>query len=285
MPEIFTTLLTLVRRKNIKTKTSKGLIEGFCPKCNKKIDNNHPYICPFCNTFIHSGNCDWIITQINFPTIKKKCYLNTIPGINNLIKRDSFFNNQIIEDRILFMFWNIIKATKYNSDFQIIKLITDKIPIISTKTKLNNLFSEYNKVAVKNIEIIGTYTDGNNTDILLVKLTWNGFSSTNNNNILPPESRDFNLRFWENSNEKNNNFENLIVLKRKTNVVTNLEKAFSYNCCPSCNNQLYLNRVILCYNCQKKLNDTSSNWIFSEIYSFEEKEAKEYILKVKKNNS
>ena len=178
------------------------------------------------------------------------------------------------------MFWNIIKATKYNNYFQIIKYITDKIPSDFIKAKLATLFSEYNKVAVKNIEIIGTYLEDKNTDILLVKLAWNGFSSIKNN--LPPESRDFNLRFWGKTNETSNNLENLIVLKRNTNVLTNIEKAFSDNCCPNCNNQLSFNKTILCSTCREKLNDPSNNWIISEIYSFDDQEAKEYIKSLNK---
>jgi hypothetical protein len=101
---------TFLRRRGAKSSNKPGLMEGNCPNCGAPLSINQSTQCPNCRAMIFSGEFDWIVTEITQASVWRPESETTVPGIEDLIKRDQNFSLAQLEDTASVMFWRKASA-------------------------------------------------------------------------------------------------------------------------------------------------------------------------------
>ena len=171
--DYFTEIWCFCRSKNAKSQESKGIIEGYCPNCSTKIKNTEDIKCSSCGSVLKNGQLDWILAGIYQKYEWKENHNSDIPGLNNLLKYDSNFSLQNIEDKLSVIFWRIIEAQKESSLNPILKICTDEFTKHFQEGRIQGIFYTTKNVGIDSIEVKGV-TKTDDMHFLLAEIIWNG---------------------------------------------------------------------------------------------------------------
>lgn len=246
-PEYFPEIWCFCRNKNAKSKESNGIIEGYCPNCSTRINKTEDIKCSSCGSILKSGQLDWILAGIYQKYEWKENHNSDIPGLSNLLKYDSNFSLQNIEDKLSVIFWRIIEAQKESSLNPILKICTDEFAKLFLEERIQSIFSNTENAGTDSIEVKGIAKSGN-MHLLLAEIIWNGCMNYNGVSL---------------------HKKTLFVLKRNINCVTDINKIFCGTHCPNCGALESYNNSSICEFCNTKANDVSKDWILDNVYDSE----------------
>jgi uncharacterized tellurite resistance protein B-like protein len=246
-PDRFTEIWCFCRNKNAKSKESNGIIEGYCPNCSTRINKTEDIKCSSCGSILKSGQLDWILAGIYQKYEWKENHNSDIPGLSNLLKYDSNFSLQNIEDKLSVIFWRIIEAQKESSLNPVLKICTDEFAKLFLEERIQSIFSNTENAGTDSIEVKGIAKSGN-MHLLLAEIIWNGCMNYNGVSL---------------------HKKTLFVLKRNINCVTDINKIFCGTHCPNCGALESYNNSSICEFCNTKANDVSKDWILDNVYDSE----------------
>ncbi len=244
---VFNEIWCFARKKDAIELFNKGLIEGFCPKCGKRIENTSLISCPYCNTNLHSGSYDWVLTSICEASDWKSRRIDYVPCMDFLMVQDPYFNLQNIEDKISVVFWRLIEAIKRKISTPILKLSSYEFANDFTKNKfMHPEFTHYDDAEIDSIEVLNIGKN-NNKLILLTQIIWKGYLPKNSESRLHKRT--------------------IFVLQRGENVKSDIDKNFCNSHCFNCGAPETYNGSNLCENCNTTVNDDEKGWILIDIYN------------------
>jgi hypothetical protein len=89
-----------------------GLWEARCPQCGSPLDIADRVRCEYCGAIVNSGDHDWILTSILEGDHEYEVF--TMPGLEELRRRDPGFLPEALEDRVIAMFWSLRRGSAEN---------------------------------------------------------------------------------------------------------------------------------------------------------------------------
>lgn len=253
---------SFVRKPSAKTLDKPGLMEGSCPNCGAPILIGQATICSVCNSFIRSGNYDWVLSQITQACEWEYANPRVIPGWNELKGSDPQFTTQQIEDRCAVVFWMIRLAEQQRKMEPIQRFATEKCCenfkfLFSSTGKFT--FFENISFASATLKAIMVKEDIERIYLLVV---WSGIPvSCTAQGRIPQLHRFVKPR------------RDVFVFVRKPGQKTNLNNALSSAHCHFCGGPMTSGFAINCNYCNALLND-GSDWILEKILN---PESQEYI--------
>lgn len=251
---------SFVRKPSAKTLDKPGLLEGNCPNCGAPITIGQATVCPVCNSYIRSGNYDWVLSKITQACEWEYANPRLIPGWNDLKTADPQFSIHQIEDRCAVVFWMIRLAEQQRKMEPIQRFATEKCSE-AFKFSFNpgGKFTFYENVsfASATLKAIMLKEDVERIYLLIV---WSGIpvSCTAEGRI--PQLHRF-------SKPRRDVF----VFVRKPGQKTNQNNALTSAHCHFCGGPMTSNFAINCNYCNALLND-GSDWILEKIISPESQE-------------
>ncbi|MCX6118600.1 MAG: Tim44-like domain-containing protein, partial [Proteobacteria bacterium] len=110
-PAEFTEYWTFTRFVGVKTKNTKGLLEGCCPECTVPVVMNQHAKCPACNVILRSGEFDWVLTEITQEVSDTDSEIS-FDEIENVRQKDPYFSVQLLEDHASVIFWRMMTTRR-----------------------------------------------------------------------------------------------------------------------------------------------------------------------------
>ncbi len=256
--EEFVELWSFLRKRGVKSLSSKGLMSGFCPNCGTPLRLNDKAECESCSALVSSGQYDWVLAEITQPELSVNPDGNYAHLFKELELKDPGFNLQAIEDKVSTAFW-ALRYSEFDNNFQSLKRFTT--PELHADIAQNRGAGQWNFVAdpaiggVDVFDFIPATTD--EFDRLKVKVTWSGHSeSRKQGQTFIPDYRQSAVRFQE------------FVLKRHQSVKTPFETSLMTLHCPNCGAPANKISAADCNYCGTSFVDGSRDWVIEEINRF-----------------
>lgn len=102
---------SFVRKRGLQSKTGNPVLEGHCPNCGAELPKSESVQCLHCKAIVNSGEHDWALAEITQPEEWRPAATQTsIPGLEDLQRRDPMVSRQAIEDRASVIFWKWVAA-------------------------------------------------------------------------------------------------------------------------------------------------------------------------------
>ncbi|MBP7634642.1 TIM44-like domain-containing protein [Candidatus Ozemobacteraceae bacterium] len=245
---------SFLRRPGAKT-LAKGLIEGYCPNCSAPISMNRAAKCEVCNSFLRSGEYDWVLSEITQASAWSVREAVAVPGLDAMRRLDAGFSVQQMEDLASLAFYRHEAAVRLGTPETIAKLALDsfveefpaKIRKEPDGTRLYYTSCGVGSVDTKLIE------PGEPMDRVWVEISWSGRTTRKMpdgreivGGICPPR-RHFS------------------VFVRKHGVETDARLSLSSAHCPSCGAPEQNVTDNICPYCQTIRNDGSRGWVLEAV--------------------
>lgn len=254
--ERFTEIWCFMRRVGAKTLNRKGLLEGHCPNCGTSIEGSRLSICPTCNSFLLSGQHDWVLTSITQASQWKRNHNIRVRGLRAILSKDPYFNIQNIEDRISGMFWRMVEATKTKKSDYIKKISTDSFIDKFVNQPELITFPVVTKPTIGSIDIIGIIASYSGYSTILIKVVWSGSEQIINS---------------------------IFVIKRSEQAQTNINQFFSSFHCPNCGAPETQNQKNTCEYCNTVVNDLNKDWMLDNVCDLDNPEIDKLLALVRKS--
>ena len=267
----FTEVWSFLRRRGTLTDNSKpGLIEGHCPNCGAAIEMNQNAQCPYCHALLHSGQYDWVVSEITQESEWERPSDRPVPGLANFQQRDASFDGQALEDRASVIFWRRASADRLGKIDPIRKVATDefcdtiKAEVVGSAGQPRTYAGE---CAVGGVELLALIpardgqSEADGMDRAVVRVRWSGKVFTldaTRQHITPGADL---LRATA------------LILARKTTARTDPDKSISSAHCPNCGSPESDSASNACPNCGTVLNDGSRDWVLTAWTSMNSPEA------------
>ena len=237
-----------------------------CPCCSAPLSQamGDSGKCPYCDTFVNSGEYDWVLSEITQKDdyVDSEKAFNKAPGLSEkvkkLIEENKDFAVQEIED----------KAS--NGYLQILTAITLKDPAIMRRFVTDNAFAKlskrikkaticYNRLYLNAVSLIGIkQDDAKNILFVEVRSTYQRVQLVSEDEALlvDPELTAK---------------QEVIVMKRR--IQTQSSKGSLYaHICSTCGAPVKDSLDIKCPYCSTPLNSSKNEWIISDILGMDEYE-------------
>ncbi len=249
---------TFVRLPGTQTRSTPGLIEGFCPNCGSTLCLSQFALCESCGSLVGSGEYDWILAKITsedqwrFQNAKRQ-----IAGVSDYQVVDPAFNIPLIEDRVSSIFWRLQKAW-----------LTQKTdPILSVAHP--DFVAQFEQQQLKKFCF-------DNIELGLCEVTHVEFAE--------PFDRVYLLVKWQankidlNSNHSSDRgfYAHNITLIRKTGLASDLKKGLHSLHCSGCGAPQSKNYQDCCAYCGSRFNSGEQDWVLQDFSPY-----LEHIIKVK----
>lgn len=251
---------SFIRKPSAKTLEKPGLFEGNCPNCGAPISLGQATVCAICNSYIRSGNYDWVLSKITQACEWEYANPRLVPGWNDLTKTDKDFTIHQIEDRCAVIFWMLRLTERKRVMDPLLRFATPKCCEafkFALKGVKNYTYMENVSFASATLKAISI---SEKCERIFVLVVWSGipvkFSPAGR---LPQVHRI--------SKPKRDVF----VFVRKIGQKTNQHNTLSSAHCSKCGGPLTSNFATNCSFCDALLND-GSEWILEKTISEESQE-------------
>lgn len=245
---------SFLRRPGAKTLT-KGLIEGYCPNCSAPVSMNRAARCEVCNSFLRSGEYDWVLSEITQASAWSVREAVAVPGLDAMRRLDAGFSVQQMEDLASLAFYRHETAIRLGSPETIAKLALDsfveefpaKIRKEHDGTRLYYTSCAVGSADAKLVE------PGEPLDRVWVEIAWSGRTTRRMpdgrevvGGICPPRRHFY-------------------VFVRKHGVETDVRLSLSSAHCPNCGAPEQNVTDHICPYCQTVRNDGSKGWVLESV--------------------
>jgi len=261
-PEEFEEIWSFLRRPGSKTLEKPGLIEGVCPSCGAPLEIVRAAKCAYCQTFLRSGEHDWVLAEITQACEWSVADAKPRPGLDRLMEADPGFSVQQIEDRASVMFWRYYTAFRLGKVDPMLKHAhPDFIAKLRAKLapKPSGSRTIYQTAAVGSVNVLGaapgeSTTPSDSFDRIPVELRWSWKSVEKNakGSVIPGAEHPLNCT-------------QIFVLIRRSGVKTDIGLALSGSCCKNCGAPETDTTGTVCQYCQTPLNEGTTDWILEQI--------------------
>lgn len=269
------------RRREAKTLTEAGSLEGHCPQCGSPVEIVDRATCPACGVVVNSGVYDWVLTEITQESEWRVPQENqSLPGIVELRRRDPQFCPQHVEDRVSVMFWRLRAAEFFGDPKRARSVVTDefgrqlkhRLAAGDGGAKSRKFWKD---MAVGKVELLAadpaatentnddedqnpsvTSLNNGSQDRLRVLVRWSGIEAEGD----PRGS---------NSVVRNKAiYSQIFVLYRNVDVKSSPEATFSAVTCAKCGGPMALGEDAACPYCGVPLTDGGYDWVLDSITPF-----------------
>jgi tellurite resistance protein len=239
----------LRRRCAVTDITKPGLIEGNCPNCGASIEMNQNAQCPYCKALLHSGQYDWVLTEITQGSEWERPSDHPIPGLDMLRQGDDGFAPQTLEDRASVIFWRRASADRIGRIDPLRKVASEEF-CSRVAGYLRPPYNYAGDCAVGGVHLLRVIPadDAAPMDRCVVSVRWSGTQM----NVDTAGRVSAGSHLLSTS---------LLILGRKPGIRTDADKSISSAHCPNCGAPESQSTANACSSCGTVLNDGSVNWI------------------------
>ncbi|MBF0546368.1 MAG: TIM44-like domain-containing protein [Candidatus Riflebacteria bacterium] len=262
-PQEFSEVWSFVRSLNSMTSEKSGLIEGCCPNCSAPIEISRTAICKACNSFLRSGEYDWVLSEITQTCEWTVNELGEIPGLKAIQSSDPGFNVQHIEDRASLIFWRGMDCYRKGKVEPLLKCSSSAYLAEFSKNLASDSSrkrNSYANPAVGSVEVL-LVSPEEPMDQVFVEIRWSG----------EPIKLDSSGKKISGTDYPKNSHD-LFVLKRKHSAQTDTRLSFSSANCPDCGAPETNATDNVCPYCNTAFNDGSREWIIDRVMDTNDQE-------------
>ena len=234
---------TFVRLPGTQTRSTPGLIEGYCPNCGNILNLSQFALCESCGSLVGSGEYDWILAKITsekqwrFQNAKRQ-----IAGVSDYQVVDPAFNIPLIEDRVTSIFWRLQKAWLTQ---KVDSILSVAHPDFIARFQQQHL----NKFCFDNIHLglceVSQVEFGVHFDKVYLLLKWQANKIDLNTNLISDSG------FYAHH----------ITLIRKTGLSSDLKKGLHSLHCFGCGAPQSENYQDCCEYCGNRFNSGEQDWV------------------------
>ncbi|MFZ2961179.1 MAG: TIM44-like domain-containing protein [Candidatus Ozemobacteraceae bacterium] len=277
--ETFDEYWSFLRKPGAKTLAKGGLIEGYCPNCAAPISVARVATCGACNSYLRSGEYDWVLAEITQSCEWAPTESDAIPGVRTLQARDPGFTPQALEDRASVVFWRNITAERLGDIGPMKRFAVDAVIAEMTerlRPQDDGRRSFFGNCAVGSVDVVGIETrpldaSGENAfDRLYVEIRWSG----------KPLVRRRDGKIDGESSPSRNIF-NIFVFKRRSGVITETRTSLASAHCVNCGAPEKTGQEFVCEYCGTVQNDGARDWVLERVTSAGDLEVTAAIRRVK----
>ena len=252
----FAEIWSFSRRPGVETNPNASLLQGKCPNCGGPVEIVDRASCPQCDSVVNSGQYDWVLAEI---TQDEEWVVppthHAIPQWNQLADADPGLNYQHLEDRASVIFWRCMMSLFFE-DFTYAKpVLTAERSELPDRWQLEP--GQFWKMpAVGVVEVIQcepATSDG--FDRIHVLVRWSG-TRAEGDRSRPKEHGIQRI------------YSHVMILKRKTGVISHADQTFSSANCSSCGAPIDSKSSNTCGYCNAVLNDGSADWILEDVRTY-----------------
>lgn len=270
-PIEFTEIWSFLRKAGAKSNNQPGLIEGQCPNCGTPIKIGRLAKCDSCNSFLRSGEHDWVLSEITQLCEWTNPSPKIVPGLVAIGEEDHGFNMQHLEDRVSVVFWRKNQAERLGNVASLRKVAQDQYckkfaEILKPDERGNRRI--FCKCAIGAVDLMGIEMTST-FNMAFVKVTWSGTLSTVSNEG----------KISISGSPKNQ--DEVFVLVRKSGVNTEVGASLNSSHCPACGAPEQSSLENSCTYCGEVINDGSKDWVLCQILSYRDKRITEIRNKLK----
>ncbi|NLI77660.1 MAG: TIM44-like domain-containing protein [Candidatus Riflebacteria bacterium] len=257
-PEVFEEVWSFLRRPGARTLAKPGLLEGFCPNCSAPIEIVRVAICPVCNSYLRSGEHDWVLADITQACEWTATDPAAIPGMKTFQRADPGFNVQHLEDRAAVIFWRHALAERTGDPAPMRKFALDRFMeglTFRLKPGEDGTRSFYTRCAVGAV-VVKAVLPGDPFDRVFVEVAWSGRL----------QERQADGRVVQ-AGKGPRRLRSAFVLVRRHGVTTEVKASLDSSHCPNCGAPEQTGQEFVCPYCDTVLNDGSRDWTLEKLLS------------------
>lgn len=272
---------TFIRRPGAKTLKSPTSVSDNCPNCGNPIVIGHATICSSCNSFLRSGDYNWVLSKITQASEWEYLEPSLIKGWEQIKNEDEQFTLQSAEDIALVIFWKIRLARKSNN----VKLLNR----FASKSICKGLVNLRSRGINTGPYIKGTFDDASYMeDVKLASVRLKAVSMDSK------QTRLYILIVWSgipvkvDENETIEDYarinclvRDIYVLARKSGVKSNIAHAITSAHCRNCGASSDEAFTSSCKYCGTLLNDEGSSWFLQKIITEKDLEYRNIVGKIR----
>jgi len=276
---------TFVRRPGTKTLKLSTALSDNCPNCGSPIIIGHSTICSSCNSFLRSGEYNWVLSNITQGSEWENLNPSLIPGWQEMKKDDHNFTLQSAEDLASVIFWKIRLAQKTKNTKLLCRFATKKMcsSLIKLKSKdintgsyLKKAFEDADYMEDVSLASVGLKAISVNNKVvnkLYLLVVWSGVPvKLDKDGVIG----DF-IRL-------NCIARDVYVLTRAVGVQSNISHTITSAHCKNCGASSEGAFTNYCNYCETLLNDENSSWVLEKITTEKDLEYRKLVGKVSKNH-
>lgn len=261
-PEEFEEIWSFLRRPGSKTLEKPGLLEGVCPSCGAPLEIVRAAKCTYCQTFLRSGEHDWVLAEITQACEWTVADTAPRPGLDRLMEVDPGFSVQQIEDRASVMFWRYYTAFRLGKVEPMLKhahpgFIGKLQAKLAPKPSGSRV--AYQTAAVGSVNVLGaalgesvSAPDSFDRVLAQVRWSWKPVEMNAKGKLIPGTEHPLLCT-------------QVFVMIRKSGIQTNIGLALSGSCCKSCGAPETDTAGTVCQYCGTPLNEGTTDWILEQI--------------------
>ncbi|RCK80978.1 MAG: putative membrane protein [Candidatus Ozemobacter sibiricus] len=255
-PEMFEEVWTFLRRPSARTLARPGLIEGFCPNCSAPVEMARVAICAACQSYLRSGEHDWVLAVITQASEWAPRPATAVPGLTAYRQLDPGFHLQHLEDRASVVFWRHALAERLGDVGPLRKYALDPflagfaLRLQPGEDGTRHFFTRCAVGGVRAKAIL----PGEPFDRVFVEIAWSG---------RPTERRRDGRTVAAGPGTRR--LRNVFVLVRRHGVTTPTRTSLDSAHCPNCGAPEQTGQEFACPYCDTVLNDGSQDWVLERL--------------------
>ncbi|PIR15376.1 MAG: hypothetical protein COV48_14700 [Elusimicrobia bacterium CG11_big_fil_rev_8_21_14_0_20_64_6] len=249
-PESFVEVWSFLRAQGARTLARPGLMEGYCPNCGAPLQIADAAKCGHCNSWINSGEYDWILSEITQSCEWRIRETAThIQGFEAAKRRDPGLNAQFLEDRASVMFWRW-QAAHWEENGQSLNGAAhpDYLSRFNQKQAFDKII--YRNAAVGSAEIIAV-EPGKDFDKAHALIRWS--------------AERFRISKGEPVSQGQVLYNYVFTMSRKAGATTEAKYGLRSSICPSCGAPPSDRSQSGCEFCRTPFNDGSRSWVLTDV--------------------
>lgn len=237
--EHFTEFWTFLRSVDATTAAAPGK----CPQCGAPFTGNQAGQCTHCKALLNSGRFSWVLTEI---TQKSEVNLQLArpPGVEALEARDPAFSLEVLEDRASLLFWRWVDAHDAGAPVGIANVATpafhQRFTAELERRAHQGLRRPFTNAAVGAV-LARRLTVEDGHDVAACEVRWSAAGLASRSALL---------------------------LKRRVDARTPLERGLSTGRCPTCAAPLGDGGQPACEYCGEALAARASDWVLDAVLSW-----------------
>lgn len=267
--ERFVEYWSLLRRDGARSVEAPGLLEQRCPNCGASIEGEgRVATCGSCEALLRSGEHDWVLAEIT----QEEAWRDPgerhgeVPGLEPMRSRDPQLSVQALEDRASVAFFRLAAAWRLGDVTPVRKLALDRFceelqQRLSGQERPRRFDGD---CAVGAVELLAVAFGDDALDRAALQLSWTARPME----AVPGASRP--ARGGEFTRR-----ESLMVLARRSTVVTDLRHALTSTHCPGCDAPETSAAADACEHCGAVLNDGFHHWVLQHFVAQDSAEGRE----------
>ena len=246
---------TFLRRPSAKTLNNDGLLDSNCPNCGNPIKIGQVTVCEICNSYLRSGEYDWVLAKITQASEWEYSEPDRLPDWDEIKKSDKDFTVQAVEDLGAVIFWKIHEADRTKNHEIIQRFTTPELGKFFSKARSRNTTncSYVENIALGSVRLQAIELS-DNWDKLYLLITWNG--------VPVRLDREGKILAGKRTTQI---YRDVYVMVRKHGAKSNLKSAITSAHCPHCGGGTSSSFATSCEYCGSVLNEGTKNWILDSV--------------------